>query len=47
MGLLLLFALEKAAYEVGYEAANRPDWLSTPLAGLARLADRALAETAR
>jgi maltose alpha-D-glucosyltransferase/alpha-amylase len=42
MDLLLLFALEKAAYEVGYEAANRPDWLTVPLVGLARLADRAL-----
>jgi maltose alpha-D-glucosyltransferase/alpha-amylase len=47
MSLLLLFALEKAGYEVGYEAANRPDWLSTPLTGLARLADRALSETGR
>jgi maltose alpha-D-glucosyltransferase/alpha-amylase len=43
--LLLLFTLEKAAYEVAYEAANRPDWLAVPLAGLAELADRALAET--
>jgi len=44
MGLLVLFTLEKAAYEVGYEAANRPDWLSTPLAGLARIVERALEE---
>ena len=25
-----LFMLEKALYEVGYEAANRPDWLAIP-----------------
>jgi maltose alpha-D-glucosyltransferase/alpha-amylase len=36
--LLHLFTLEKAAYEVGYEAANRPEWLLVPLRGLARLA---------
>jgi maltose alpha-D-glucosyltransferase/alpha-amylase len=38
--LLDLFLLEKAAYEVSYEAANRPSWLSVPLRGLAALADR-------
>jgi len=38
--LLDLFVLEKAAYEVGYEAANRPDWLDVPLRGLARIAAR-------
>ncbi len=38
--LLDLFLLEKAAYEVGYEAANRPGWLGTPVAGLAAIADR-------
>jgi maltose alpha-D-glucosyltransferase / alpha-amylase len=42
--LLDLFLLEKAAYEVGYEAANRPAWLSTPVKGLAALADRLLDE---
>ena len=40
--LLDLFTVEKAAYEIGYEAANRPDWLSVPLNGLAQLADRLL-----
>jgi maltose alpha-D-glucosyltransferase / alpha-amylase len=35
--LLRLFLLEKAAYEVRYEAANRPDWLAVPVRGLARL----------
>lgn len=34
---LALFTLEKAAYEVTYEARNRPDWLSVPLRGLAVL----------
>jgi maltose alpha-D-glucosyltransferase/alpha-amylase len=38
--LLDLFLLEKAAYEVRYEAANRPAWLGVPLRGLAALADR-------
>jgi maltose alpha-D-glucosyltransferase/alpha-amylase len=40
--LLDLFVLEKAAYEVGYEAANRPDWLDVPLRGLAAIAARLL-----
>jgi len=31
---LALFGLEKAAYEVAYEAENRPTWLSVPLHGL-------------
>ncbi len=38
--LLDLFLLEKAAYEVCYEAANRPAWLGVPLRGLAALAER-------
>ena len=38
--LLDLFILEKAAYEVAYEAANRPAWLPIPLAGLAEAARR-------
>jgi len=33
--LMLLFVLEKAAYEVGYEAANRPAWIGVPARGLA------------
>jgi len=39
-GLLDLFLLEKAAYEVTYEAANRPGWIDVPLHGLARVAAR-------
>jgi len=42
--LLTLFTIEKAAYEVRYEAANRPDWLTVPLNGLADLARRMLGD---
>ncbi len=38
--LLDLFLLEKAGYEIRYEAANRPAWLPVPLRGLAALAGR-------
>ena len=41
--LLELFLMEKAAYEICYEAANRPAWLGIPLGGLARIADRTIA----
>ena len=37
-GLLGAFELEKACYEVRYEANNRPDWLWLPVAALERLA---------
>ncbi len=40
--LLQLFVLEKAAYEVCYEAANRPAWLPVPLNGMAAIADQLL-----
>jgi maltose alpha-D-glucosyltransferase/alpha-amylase len=40
--LLDIFLIEKAAYEVRYEAANRPTWLALPVRGLAALADRLL-----
>ncbi len=36
--LLSAFELEKACYEVRYEASNRPDWLWLPLAALERIA---------
>ena len=42
--LLDLFTIEKAAYEIGYEIANRPTWLAVPLHGLAELTRRVLAE---
>jgi maltose alpha-D-glucosyltransferase/alpha-amylase len=40
--LLDLFLIEKAAYEITYEAANRPTWIGVPLAGLFMLANRVL-----
>ncbi len=38
--LIDLFTLEKVAYEIRYEAANRPKWLPIPLSGMARLMER-------
>jgi maltose alpha-D-glucosyltransferase/alpha-amylase len=38
--VLAVFALEKAAYEIAYEANNRPDWIAVPLAGFAKLAEQ-------
>ncbi len=38
--LLNLMMLEKAAYEISYEAANRPNWLAIPLRGFAAAANR-------
>jgi maltose alpha-D-glucosyltransferase/alpha-amylase len=35
--LITVFALEKAAYEVVYEATYRPDWLDVPVKGFAAL----------
>ncbi len=40
--LLDLFLIEKAAYEVRYEIANRPAWLRIPLRGLSDIAARLL-----
>lgn len=37
---LELFVLEKTAYEIAYEAANRPTWLGVPLRGLVAIADQ-------
>lgn len=36
-GLLRLFELEKACYELRYELDNRPAWAGIPLAGIKRL----------
>ncbi|HEY1611434.1 MAG TPA: putative maltokinase, partial [Paraburkholderia sp.] len=44
-GLLDLFLIEKAAYEIRYEAANRPTWLALPVRGLAAIASRVLGAT--
>jgi maltose alpha-D-glucosyltransferase / alpha-amylase len=35
--------MEKVAYEINYELANRPTWLQVPLRGLDGLARRLLA----
>jgi maltose alpha-D-glucosyltransferase/alpha-amylase len=44
--LLDVFLIEKAAYEIAYEAANRPTWIGVPMAGLARLTRRILEKDA-
>ena len=33
-GLLYIYLLEKAIYELGYELDNRPDWVTLPLQGI-------------
>jgi maltose alpha-D-glucosyltransferase / alpha-amylase len=38
--LLGLFLIEKAAYEIAYEAAKRPAWIGVPVAGLLRVLQR-------
>jgi maltose alpha-D-glucosyltransferase/alpha-amylase len=43
--LLKMFLIEKAAYEICYEAANRPAWLAFPLRGLTQLLDRKTEKT--
>ena len=40
--LIDLFLVQKAAYEITYEAANRPSWIGIPLQGLLGLAERLL-----
>jgi trehalose synthase-fused probable maltokinase len=40
--LLSIFELEKAVYELRYELNNRPDWVSIPVAGIARLLEEPL-----
>jgi maltose alpha-D-glucosyltransferase/alpha-amylase len=43
--LLQLFMLEKVAYEICYEAANRPEWISVPLQGMAEISNQLLGLT--
>ena len=39
--LLTAFQLDKALYEVVYEARNRPTWLTIPTTAVVRLLDDA------
>ena len=34
--LLRFYVAEKAIYEIGYELANRPEWVPVPLSGVTR-----------
>jgi maltose alpha-D-glucosyltransferase/alpha-amylase len=36
-GLLTVYLLEKAVYELGYELVYRPDWVKLPIAGIMQL----------
>jgi len=45
--LLDLFLIEKAAYEISYEASNRPAWIGVPLSGLSSLLTRITDKPAR
>jgi malto-oligosyltrehalose trehalohydrolase len=45
--LLRFFVLEKALYEVSYEMANRPDWVSIPLRGVLDLVRQGSARSRR
>jgi maltose alpha-D-glucosyltransferase/alpha-amylase len=38
-GLVELFVIEKALYELAYEADNRPEWLGIPIHGLLGILD--------
>jgi maltose alpha-D-glucosyltransferase/alpha-amylase len=42
--LLQLFTLEKACYELAYEAANRPDWIAIPIKGITAILDSSTAK---
>jgi predicted trehalose synthase len=45
--LLAAFELDKALYELGYELANRPDWVTIPVAGILRVLEHAPAPPRR
>jgi trehalose synthase-fused probable maltokinase len=40
-GLLSLFELERAIYELHYELEHRPEWVPLPVAGISRLLESA------
>jgi maltose alpha-D-glucosyltransferase/alpha-amylase len=37
--LVTSYLMEKAAYEIGYEVNNRPEWVGIPIRGLLRILD--------
>jgi maltose alpha-D-glucosyltransferase/alpha-amylase len=37
--LLLLHLIDKALYEINYEADYRPDWIETPVRGVLAILD--------
>jgi Maltokinase N-terminal cap domain len=46
-GLLTIFEIEKAFYELAYELNNRPSWADIPLAGIRELSSRPLPDPRR
>ncbi|MEZ5102067.1 MAG: hypothetical protein R3C15_20145 [Thermoleophilia bacterium] len=44
--VLRLYELEKAAYELRYDLAHRPDWVAVPVAGILQLLEEPRAEPA-
>jgi maltose alpha-D-glucosyltransferase/alpha-amylase len=38
--LIAAFGVEKAAYEIVYEATNRPDWIAVPIEGFVEMAEQ-------
>jgi len=46
-GLLTIFEIEKAFYELAYELNNRPTWADIPLRGIRELLSRALPDLRR
>jgi maltose alpha-D-glucosyltransferase/alpha-amylase len=45
INLFQAFLLEKAAYEIGYELNNRPDWVIIPLKGILQILNLSKAKT--
>ena len=46
-GLLTIFEIEKAFYELAYELNNRPSWADIPLAGIRELLSRGVPDPPR